>query len=498
MSINYLSGITELEEGSSYKLNWYVPDYAGQKLFIGSYEHYYNDNHADPWSDYNVRPRGGFGGTEAATRIDSNGNASFTVNIKLDKKIDPNEFFVLHFFAGKNLYEAYEYDEEIGTKRFNIIDKYRDVDWEFQFYGSRSGGAERPASYITDEILEGEVIWDKGTKGRNVYLSVLTKKGYPPGQEIYYKVYRNTGSKSKLYGKGSYYFSKQGKSPILEIDIRDKDEKDNTYTAYFYRDRKYKYQIGNTPSIVIKDYSSHFKDLSNFGINEERHLDHSSRYYIYVGAGNGRNVGKCQIRKSWWRCGDMGGRFQAIYVENELLGNKGKDILSGLSGLETSDDLLDGGKGSDKLIGHDGDDFLIGAAGNDILKGGDGNDIISGGKGRDTIKGGIGANIYEDEADGFVDKLYLERDPGNTRRKSSKYVDKIVELDFFDQIFVEGFKTEDLKFKMAWAGYQKNQGPYDLKDSFYGIGIYAGRSLEAVYIGNLDIDQIATMTRGTL
>ena len=67
-------------------------------------------------------------------------------------------------------------------------------------------------------------------------------------------------------------------------------------------------------------------------------------------------------------------------------GGKGSDVLKGGQG----DDILKGGKGSDVLRGGQGDDILKGGKGSDVLKGGQGDDILQGGKGSDVLKGGDG------------------------------------------------------------------------------------------------------------
>ena len=74
-----------------------------------------------------------------------------------------------------------------------------------------------------------------------------------------------------------------------------------------------------------------------------------------------------------------------------LKGGKGNDVLKGGQG----DDILKGGKGSDVLKGGQGDDILKGGKGSDVLKGGQGDDILKGGKGSDVLKGGQGDDILK-------------------------------------------------------------------------------------------------------
>ncbi|WP_407678751.1 carbohydrate-binding domain-containing protein, partial [Candidatus Seribacter sulfatis] len=74
-----------------------------------------------------------------------------------------------------------------------------------------------------------------------------------------------------------------------------------------------------------------------------------------------------------------------------LKGGKGNDVLKGGQG----DDILKGGKGSDVLKGGQGDDILKGGKGSDVLRGGQGDDILKGGKGSDVLKGGQGDDILQ-------------------------------------------------------------------------------------------------------
>ena len=77
-------------------------------------------------------------------------------------------------------------------------------------------------------------------------------------------------------------------------------------------------------------------------------------------------------------------------LDNQITGNKGKNLLKGLSG----DDILIGGSGKDNLQGGVGDDILKGGSGKDVLKGGSGKDVLNGGWGKDILKGGSGADTY--------------------------------------------------------------------------------------------------------
>ena len=187
-----------------------------------------------------------------------------------------------------------------------------------------------------------------------------------------------------------------------------------------------------------------------------------------------------------------------INVDNKFIGGASADVLKGYSGDNSNADLLDGGEGTDQLFGYRGADFLSGGNGNDELRAGNGRDIITGGDGGDTMYGGFGLNTFEDEADGAVDSLYFKSDQweenwiygkaGNS--PNGEKADKIMELDPFDEIFVQGVETEELSF--GNVVHYSNLG-----ETLEGIGIYASGTLEAVYVGNdLSMGQIEAMTEG--
>ena len=179
-------------------------------------------------------------------------------------------------------------------------------------------------------------------------------------------------------------------------------------------------------------------------------------------------------------------------------GGEGSDILKG--GLNAYKDTLSGGSGNDFLAGNRGGDSLVGGSGNDELRAGNGRDIITGGTGSDTMYGGFGLNTFEDEDDGEIDQLFFKSDQhaynwiydkdGNS--PNGEKADKIMELDPFDEIFVQGVETEELDFQNV-VHYS------NLGETLDGIGIYASGTLEAVYVGDdLNLGQIAAMTQGIL
>ena len=113
--------------------------------------------------------------------------------------------------------------------------------------------------------------------------------------------------------------------------------------------------------------------------------------------------------------------------------------------------------------------------------------------------GGFGLNTFEDEADGSVDSLYLKSDQwaenwiyekaGNS--PNGEKADKIVELDEFDEIYVQGVETSQLSYGSV---DHNSRG-----EMLSGIGIYASGVLEAVYVGDdLSLGQIEAMTQGII
>ncbi|MFB2552432.1 VCBS domain-containing protein [Ensifer soli] len=82
-----------------------------------------------------------------------------------------------------------------------------------------------------------------------------------------------------------------------------------------------------------------------------------------------------------------------------IIGGRGDDSLRGLGGHDTltgnqGDDVLDGGDGNDLLDGGAGDDHLVGGAGNDTLQGGAGDDLLDAGAGSDTALGSSGDDVF--------------------------------------------------------------------------------------------------------
>ena len=196
---------------------------------------------------------------------------------------------------------------------------------------------------------------------------------------------------------------------------------------------------------------------------------------------------------------DLGG-FDLNYTADVTTVIKAKstggDVLKTPDSSSTpSISMLLGDKGNDIIRGGTGSDLVDGGAGNDIIKAGDGDDIITGGPGADQIWGGFGKNIFLNEKDGSIDRLYITSDQyvpnPNLNNKINNNadghnVDTIKALDSFDKINILGVSNQDLSFfqTVAPSGVQ-------------GIGIYAKGTLEAIYTGgDLSVQQIRSMTTG--
>jgi hypothetical protein len=82
-----------------------------------------------------------------------------------------------------------------------------------------------------------------------------------------------------------------------------------------------------------------------------------------------------------------------------------------------SDNLLDGGSGSDSLVGGEGDDLLAGGGDDDDLLGGAGDDRLEGGDGADNLLGDAGDDV-------------LDGGPGNNRLSGDAGADRFIVSDF--------------------------------------------------------------------
>ena len=199
--------------------------------------------------------------------------------------------------------------------------------------------------------------------------------------------------------------------------------------------------------------------------------------------------------------------------DKTLTGTSGSDQLSGSSGDNFGNDVLDSGGGNDTCYGHRGQDTLIGGTGDDWLHGNHGKDSITGGLGNDTLRGGhgkdemiggagadwmwggIGENTVKAGAnDGVSDAIYVPVDtvqnsnygnPGGVNR------DLIYELDASDKLYLHGTGITDAMLTYA-NGVTDPNGTGNT-----GVGIYANGTLEALVIGSgLNAAQIDSMTTG--
>nr|WP_118169854.1 calcium-binding protein [Nostoc sphaeroides] len=106
---------------------------------------------------------------------------------------------------------------------------------------------------------------------------------------------------------------------------------------------------------------------------------------------------------------------------NDLLrGGRGNDTLNG----GTGNDTLNGGEGNDFLNGGEGDDSLNGGTGNDLLWGGAANDTLNGGRENDTLLGGTGDDrltVGSSDIDPLGGDQLLSGDDGNDTLSASGY-----------------------------------------------------------------------------
>jgi Ca2+-binding RTX toxin-like protein len=120
---------------------------------------------------------------------------------------------------------------------------------------------------------------------------------------------------------------------------------------------------------------------------------------------------------------------------DKIDGKSGNDLLRGGMGNDT----LIGGEGDDSLLGGEGDDSLLGGTGNDILLGGTGDDILLGGTDNDTLLGGTGDDrltVGSSNVDTLGGDQLLYGDDGNDTLSASGY-----ESRFEDTYYTSGNNT---------------------------------------------------------
>ncbi|MEH2212325.1 MAG: calcium-binding protein [Nostoc sp.] len=121
--------------------------------------------------------------------------------------------------------------------------------------------------------------------------------------------------------------------------------------------------------------------------------------------------------------------------DDSLNGGEGNDFLNGGEG----DDFLNGGTGNDLLYGDAGDDSLLGGTGNDSLLGGTGNDTLLGGTENDTLFGGSGDDrltVGSSNLDTLGGDQLLYGDDGNDTLSASGY-----EIRYEDTYYTSGNNT---------------------------------------------------------
>ncbi|MDF5707589.1 MAG: DUF4347 domain-containing protein [Nostoc sp. S4] len=108
------------------------------------------------------------------------------------------------------------------------------------------------------------------------------------------------------------------------------------------------------------------------------------------------------------------------------------DLANNITGLDNSNDVVNGQGGNDKIYGKSGNDLLRGGIGNDTLIGGTGNDILVGGAGNDSLTGGSGNDQFVYQA---------LSDKGTTGDKITDFnqdQDKLVLTDLFKSLGYNG------------------------------------------------------------
>ncbi|MEH1914428.1 calcium-binding protein [Nostoc sp.] len=129
---------------------------------------------------------------------------------------------------------------------------------------------------------------------------------------------------------------------------------------------------------------------------------------------------------------------------DKIDGKSGNDLLRGGMGNDTliggeGDDSLKGGEGDDSLLGSTGNDSLLGGTGDDILLGGTGDDILLGGTDNDTLLGGTGDDrltVGSSNVDTLGGDQLLYGDDGNDTLSASGY-----ESRYEDTYYTSGNNT---------------------------------------------------------
>ncbi len=191
-------------------------------------------------------------------------------------------------------------------------------------------------------------------------------------------------------------------------------------------------------------------------------IDTSSNYNIYVE--DATFIVKGDSSNS--------GSNKALELDFRYLGTNQDDSLKQVkvaAGKIGSHDYLVGNGGNDHLRGLLGRDVIDGGEGDDSIRAGGGHDIIDGGDGKDILYGGVGQNVFNNNRDGEVDKIFIQSDyHGHVsvwgRFHDGRNADIISSLGEEDEVTILGVPTSELHIQQ-------------LTD---GLGIFASGSLEAV------------------
>ena len=253
---------------------------------------------------------------------------------------------------------------------------------------------------------------------------------------------------------------------------------------------------GAKPIVSQEDLSSQLIEIRGGSEVPELTRKWLGAYYdkLQLSDNKGRNL---EVRASTW---------SDILPVNRVAraGSNGKDLeakqllfditqLPASQTLEIASSVLEGSNQGETLRGLAGWDVLDGRGGDDLIHGGNGRDIISGGTGADELHGDFGWNTYTDQRDGSTDLIAIKSDQylsnwwygTMSNSPNGEKADIIEGIDIFDTIKILGVSSDRLSFQNASAhGVQ-------------GIGIFADKSLEALYTGgDLSAAEIASITSG--
>ena len=390
-------------------------------------------------------------------------------------------------------------------------------------YNSNSQGNQFQSNYLTTDSLISDI-----------FLTHTQSAVQVNGEILEYFIYNNTGfidfedntwGYSAGHGIDSINFIRDAFRRIdgyIDLDFKEATDWSNSTFDIYSLSSFIEWDAGSLGQVNPQGYGSGsywdvlWKDTgfgplnsndSNTIIHEIGHALGLSHPYENPHSGNwntGDTVMSYNISpngwNTWFSAIDIAALVQCWGVEDDNgRGYDGTGLSDVLRGTN-SHDIIAGYGGHDKLIAIRGSDTLFGYDGNDEIRAGNGRDYLWGGSGSDEMYGGFGLNTFEAADDGEIDQLLFKSDQhaynwiydkdGNS--PNGEKADKIMELDPFDEIFVQGVETEELDFQNV-VHYS------NLGETLDGIGIYASGTLEAVYVGDdLNLGQIAAMTQGIL